>query len=430
MSEYSLTDHERATLISLRDSDQEAESRRALIILLSADGTPVSAIKKAVKISDSQIYRWRRLWKEKRLGIFPDQPAAASDEVVETAETVEEVAVVEAAEPVPPAPGVESPRLPLELNEKMGVLPDDSMAEAARKVLRFSFERMLLNEPGSRLGENIEAIHDMRVATRRMRSAIQLFRPFFKANAIKPLNHALRDVARLLGEVRDLDVFMDNAQRFVQENPALSLDPLVIVWQKRLNKARRVLIRHLDSKAFAHFVDQFHTFVTTPGAGARALPGPEEAVAYQVRYIAPRLIYEHYEAVRAYQPLLDDAPLTTLHALRIDFKRFRYTLEFFEEILGPELKTVIKATKAMQDHLGDLNDTHVASGLLVNFIDDQNATYSGVPIFMRPDMSGVQHYALATDAAQKRLLETFPAAWADFNRDEVRRALGLAVSVL
>jgi CHAD domain-containing protein/transposase-like protein len=424
MSEYSLTDHERATLISFRDSDQEAESRRAQIILLSADGTTVSSIKKTVKLSDSQVYRWRREWKAKRLGIFPEQSEAAP------VETGEEVEVVEVTEPAQPAPGVESPRLPLELNEKMGVLPDDSMAEAARKVLHFNFERMLLNEPGSRLGENIEAIHDMRVATRRMRSAIRLFQPFFKPNTIKPLNHALRDVARLLGEVRDLDVFMENAQHFAQENPESSLDPLAVVWQKRLNKARRALIRHLDSKAFARFVDQFHAFVTTPGAGARALPGPEEAVAYQVRYIAPRLIYEHYEAVRAYQAVLDDAPITTLHALRIDFKRFRYTLEFFGEVLGPEIKTVIKETKTMQDHLGNLNDTQVASGLLVNFIDEQNAHYSGVPIFMRPDISGVQRYALFTDAEQKRLLDTFPAAWESFNRDEVRRGLALAVAVL
>jgi CHAD domain-containing protein len=419
MSEYALTDSERAILMSFRDSDQEAEARRAQIILLSAEGVPVAAIKRAVKLSESQIYRWRREWKRQRLAIFPDQAAAAPREAVD---------VIEEAEPAPP--GVESPRLPLELNPKVGVLPSDSMAEAARKVLHFNFERMLLNEPGSRLGENIEAVHDMRVATRRMRSAIRLFRPFFKANTIKPLNHALRDVASLLGEVRDLDVFMEKAQHFAQANPESNLDPLVIIWEKRLTKARRALIRHLDSKAFARFVDQFHGFVTTPGAGARALPGPEEAVAYQVRYIAPRLIYEHYEGVRAYEAVLDDAPITTLHALRIDFKRFRYTLEFFEEILGPEIKSVIKETKNMQDHLGDLTDTLVASGVLVDFIDEHNASYSGVPIFMRPDISGVQRYALATDALQKRLLDTFPAAWAKFNRDEVRRALALAVSVL
>jgi CHAD domain-containing protein len=223
---------------------------------------------------------------------------------------------------------------------------------------------------------------------------------------------------------------MEKAQHFAQENPESNLEPLVIVWQQQLDKARRALIRCLDSKAYARFVDQFHAFLTTPGAGARALPGPEEAVAYQVRHIAPRLIYEHYEAVRAYDAVLKDASVTTLHALRIDFKRFRYTLEFFEEILGPEIESVIKETKIMQDHLGDLTDTRVASRVLMDFIDEQNASYSGVPVFMRPDISGVQRYALATEAEQKHLIETFPAVWANFNRDNVRRALALAVAVL
>jgi CHAD domain-containing protein len=414
MSDYALTDHERAVLADFRDNGLPAESRRAQVILLSAEGATVASITQAVDLSDSQVYRWRREWKKRHLAIFPQL-----------------VAPVEVAEPTPePRPGVTGPRLPLELRDQVGMLPDDAMAEAARKALFFNFERMLMNEPASRLGENIEAVHDMRVATRRMRSALRLFKPFFKTSAIKPYRHGLRDVAAALGEVRDLDVFMEKAQHFLLDHPDANLDPLIIAWQKRLDKARRTLIRHLDSKSFARLVDQFHTFLITPGAGARALPAPHEAAAYQVRHIAPRLIYEHYEAVRAYEAVLDGAPISTLHALRITFKRFRYTLEFFEEVLGPEIKNVIKETKIMQDHLGDLNDTRVADEVLHDFINQHKTTYSGVPIFMRPDISGVVRYALAEDAEQQRLLETFPAAWAKFNRDDVRRDLALAVAVL
>jgi hypothetical protein len=53
-----------------------------------------------------------------------------------------------------------------------------------------------------------------------------------------------------------------------------------------------------------------------------------------------------------------------------------------------------------------------------------------VPLFLRPDITGVLLYAADRDAEQKRLLDTFPAAWANFNRDDVRRDLALAVSVL
>ena len=95
-----------------------------------------------------------------------------------------------------------------------GVLPDDPMSEAGRKVLRFHFERMLAHEPGTRLGEDIEELHDMRVATRRMRSAFGVFSPYFDPDALQPFFKGLRRTGRALGGVRDLDVFMEKAQRY------------------------------------------------------------------------------------------------------------------------------------------------------------------------------------------------------------------------
>lgn len=65
-----------------------------------------------------------------------------------------------------------------------GVLPDDPMSEAGRKVLRFHFGRMLEHEPGTRLGDDIEELHDMRVATRRMRSAFRVFTSYFDRDAL------------------------------------------------------------------------------------------------------------------------------------------------------------------------------------------------------------------------------------------------------
>ena len=58
---------------------------------------------------------------------------------------------------------------------KPGLKIDDTMAEGARKTLYFHFRRMLYHEPGTRLGQDIEELHDMRVATRRMRAAIRVF---------------------------------------------------------------------------------------------------------------------------------------------------------------------------------------------------------------------------------------------------------------
>ena len=146
--------------------------------------------------------------------------------------------------------------------------------------------------------------------------------------------------------------------------------------------------------------------------------------------MAPRLIYECFEQVRAYETVMETASITMLHALRIDFKRLRYTLEFFEEVLGREVKIVIKEVKIMQDHLGDLNDAEVAIAALRAFVDHYHAQLDGVPIFMRADISGVMQYAAAKEAERRRLLDTFPPVWENFLRDDVRRNLALAISIL
>jgi CHAD domain-containing protein len=412
---HSLTEEQRAIVAYYRDHGTESESRRAQIILMHLEDASTQHIAAAVSLSTSQVRHWRREWEKRGIDIFP--PLPDENDVYET-------------EQAEPRPGVDTPRLVLDLRDTVGMLPDDPMAEAGRKALFFNFERMLLHEPGSRLGEDIEAVHDMRVATRRMRSAFRLFAPFFKATTIKPFRQELRHIAGVLGTVRDLEVFLEKAQRFADSTPDTDLTPLMQAWTKRLDKARDALIEELDSKRFARFVNRFYAFLITPGKGAVPLPEPGDAVAYQVRHVAPRLIYEHYERVRAYEPVLEDAPVGTLHALRIDFKRLRYAVEFFEEVLGPEAKSFIKEIKTMQDHLGDLNDAEVAGGVLRDFVDRHNAQHSGTPLFMRPDISGVVVYAAATEAERQRLLDTFPAAWAAFTREDVRRDLALAVAVL
>src|SRR6185295_12769046 len=63
----------------------------------------------------------------------------------------------------------------------LGVRADDAMVDAAHKILRFHYDRMVAHEAGSRSGQDTEDLHDMRVATRRQRAALRLFAPYLKA---------------------------------------------------------------------------------------------------------------------------------------------------------------------------------------------------------------------------------------------------------
>ena len=83
-----------------------------------------------------------------------------------------------------------------------GVLGEDTLAEAGRKVMRFHLARMLDREPGVREGEDVDDIHKMRVATRRQRAAWRVFGEAYRKGRTKPYRNGLRDVARRLGAVR------------------------------------------------------------------------------------------------------------------------------------------------------------------------------------------------------------------------------------
>jgi CHAD domain-containing protein len=309
-----------------------------------------------------------------------------------------------------------------------GVLPDDAMSEAGRKVLRFHFERMLEHEPGTRLGEDIEELHDMRVATRRMRSAFRVFSSYFDPDVLKPFLKGLQRTGRALGCVRDLDVFMEKAQRYLDELPEeerASLDPLLADWKEQREAKRAQMLEYLDGKRYQRFVRDFGEFLLTEGAGALPVLA-DKPLPHRVCHLVPTLIYNRYQVVRGYETVVEGAPIETLHALRIDCKRLRYSMEFFREVLGPEAEDVIKEVVIMQDHLGDLHDADVACSLLVGFLDG----WARAAQRERINVSGVTRYLVAKQNDLRELIESFPEAWQHFNRPEVRRQLALVVSVL
>lgn len=332
----------------------------------------------------------------------------------------------------PPNPGTSANgehASPTPTLKSAGVTPDDTMAEAGRKVLRLHFKRMLANEPGTREGVDIEALHDMRVATRRMRAAFRVFGGSFEKGFRKPLTRGLKRVGRALGRVRDLDVFMENARCYLDalpEDRQGELDLLIDAWEARREKARRKMVAALDDDRYRAFVADMREFVETPGLGAREPRGTSPVL---VRHVAPPAIYARYAEVRAYGPHLGGADIETLHALRIDGKRLRYTLEFFEEALGGEARGVIETVRALQDHLGALHDADVARGLLREVMAHalREAGEGDEP----PALHGLAAYLDDREAALHTLIKTFEtAAWADVASEETRAQLARAVGVL
>lgn len=376
----------------------------------------------------------------------PDTPPPSEADQLDVEVSGTDEVTVEPEEPPPPEPpisanGPTSVEIPDKRPPKRPDLePDDSMAEAARKTLYLHFRRMLYHEPGTRVGDDIEELHDMRVASRRMRAAVRVFGDYVDTKQIKPFNKRLRQIGRALGAVRDLDVFEEKMQAYLDTLPADeqdALDPLLAVWEAERETARAKMLDYLDTGKYARFKEEFNAFLQTPGAGAlSAVSKKGDPTPNRLRHVVPVAVYDRLAHVRAYDEWVTgpDVPLERLHQLRIAVKRLRYALEFFQEVLGPEAKRVIKECKVLQDHLGDLQDAGVASNLLRDFLTwgtwgRKKSKKKSMPT--EPIVApGVAAYLAAKHSEIEHLVDTFPEAWARFQNPEIGESIAAAVAVL
>jgi triphosphatase len=232
-----------------------------------------------------------------------------------------------------------------------------TIGEVAYAVMREQFEAFLRHEPGTRLGEDPEELHDMRVASRRARSAMQIF-----AGALPVRSRRFRDelkwIAGELGEVRDLDVQLEQLAGWISEAAEEDREPLrnlTAVIEERRAKARRNMLRTLDSRRYARFVEAYGAFLRR-GPSSRSL-----AARQPVTEAAPVLLRDIYRKARkAGDKIEAGSPAEHYHKLRIRFKRLRYAAEFLRGIYGGPAESFIKALKRLQDVLGDHQDAEVA----------------------------------------------------------------------
>jgi CHAD domain-containing protein len=321
-----------------------------------------------------------------------------------------------------PASEPDPPRLVV--GKTPGVTADDHIAEAGRKVMRFHLARMLDHEPGVRAGIEAAAVHKMRVATRRQRAAWRVFGEAFRNGRTKRYRDGLRDTARRLGAVRDIDVQLEAADAYRADMPVAeqrALEPLLTAWRAHRDDARVLLLRELDSPGFRRWVDDYIDFARTEGAAVLPV-GPVQP--HRVRDTAPSRIWSAYEQVRGYEPVLRWADVETLHELRIAGKWLRYSMEFVREGLGPEADPLIARVTALQDHLGLMNDADVTASMTRTFLVEQAGALSGL------ESAAIGRYLLDREKEVARLRRTIGPTWRGVVGLRFRRTLGRVVAGL
>ncbi len=304
------------------------------------------------------------------------------------------------------------------------VTGDALITEAVRTIFAFYTRRILLHEPAAHSGDD-DGIHDMRVATRRLRTAARTFKAYLPAQ-VKPSLKEIKCAAEHLGRVRDLDVFWRDVRAYQQrmeETRPPTFETLERWWKTQHHEAMENLRTYLDGERYGMLRAEFLPFIaeewktTLPTLNER-----KEALPRYVRHVTPLLIQKRLTALLAYGPVLDTTvpPTKVYHRLRITGKRLRYTLEYLRHLFGDTVEPRIQTLKALQDHLGDMQDTVAARHLL-----DEYAKEHGEDV--DPEVRAYKRYCRNRHA---ELQEQFPELWQNFREPAFPQRLAELIASL
>ncbi|MFN8547283.1 MAG: CHAD domain-containing protein [Candidatus Eisenbacteria bacterium] len=236
--------------------------------------------------------------------------------------------------------------------------------ELAYRALRVQCERLRAREAPTRLGEEPEALHQMRVAVRRLRAGLSFFREVLP-EASERHRARLRALGRALGPVRDLDVLSQemaraaSAARKCGVEEATGLEALRVVLERRRAEARARLVRRLDAPGHARDLERLTSFLRR-GAPRRGIP------IRPAREELPTWIGRRRRRLRRLLGSLEaDGPTAALHEARIAAKKLRYALEFSQPLYEPESARYVRRLVDLQDLLGTVQDLAVGQSILL-----------------------------------------------------------------
>lgn len=139
-----------------------------------------------------------------------------------------------------------------------------SLRKIAPTVLAERFDAMMVNAAGTREGSDPEALHDMRVASRRLRAALDAFGPCYAGRTFRRVTRETKALTHALGVVRDDDVLLDSLGGYAKDIPQEerpALEGFIAHLTAARDEHRAALVRHLDALDANNYAHRFHRAV-------------------------------------------------------------------------------------------------------------------------------------------------------------------------
>jgi len=333
-------------------------------------------------------------------------------------------------------------------SSKTPVTVTEEKEEPARAACYFGNMRLLpLLEAfakeldGVRVAEDIEYIHRMRVASRRLRAALPLFFSCFPAKNYARWSEEIKEITRALGDARDTDVqiaYLTKYQKRAEKawksrkpdregdaptSPAVRY--LLSDLQKQRVLLQKEVLSALDSLEKSHAIDDMrHTF-NQPHPPVRGVL--KRSFAYGISPVAALRIEERLCTLLSFEPWVSHPEaVAEHHATRIAAKKLRYTLEVYAPVYRLGLKKPISRVKAVQEILGDLHDCDVWIDTITRLLLHERAILRTDNEEKRPDtftLSSLKIFLGERERERKQLYRRFVRYWASLKRALIWEAL-------
>jgi CHAD domain-containing protein len=285
-----------------------------------------------------------------------------------------------------------------------GLTPQDSLASAGRRVLRYQIEQLSTEDWCVKEGElpRLGQVHQLRVTTRRLRSTLRVFKPYYKGKAVQPIAGGLRDLSVALTSAREQDVTLSALERYQQtldEASRASIRPVLDLWQQEREQAYAACSRYLSSVPHAAWLQSMTDFVQSEEVDRAHEPGKP----FSLRHTLDMIVAEHIAGVRAFDTLPDLPQVIEIHSLRIAIKRLRYVCEGLSEVLPAErVQQITRACSTAQDAYGEFVDEHLSAQRALHFVAGHRTEYGNEPLI---------HAVLAFAQAQQHAVDEHRANW-------------------
>lgn len=298
---------------------------------------------------------------------------------------------------------------------------------------------------GVRVSDDIEYIHRMRVASRRLRAALPVFRPCFSPKSYGRWMAAIAGITRALGEARDADVQIAFLQKYNKKQlaawkkrhgrdgseppAALAVRYLLLDIRNRRTRYQQQVLSALDSLEKSGVVSDMQKSFALPASGDRRIP--RQALAYGIPTLAATRIESRLCTLLSFEPWVNhpDA-VAEHHATRIAAKKLRYTIEIYSPVYRLGLAKVHARVKRIQEILGDLHDCDVWIDAITRTLLKERSRFRSENEEKRPDtatLASLRAFLQERERTRALLHRRFVRYWESQVRagtwDELRSAL-------